>query len=372
MPQEPDSIQTASDPKGESAMITERDLKRLSRWFVWVSLLVVFLVVVGGIVRLTDSGLSIPEWPIINGSLLPPITESDWEAVYKTYHSIIEGIEVDSVYHSAYPGIIPMERFKQMFALEYFHRLLAALVGILFIILLIKVLRRKHVRGKYAVRMWFAFALLIVQGVMGGIVVKYDLQAEFLAVHLGLAFAFFGLLFWTGLALNSPPIENKNYYNRFLSRIAWTAVIVSYLQILSGGIVAGTKAGYSWNTWPKIGDYLIPPLNVLWRSYLPGLMNFIQNEIMVQFIHRWWAFAALFVIFFLAFYSLRYHISKQARHAFRLVTSLAVLQVILGILTLLLKVPAILGVIHLGIGIILFANLLYITYELKNHEVSLA
>jgi cytochrome c oxidase assembly protein subunit 15 len=372
MTQEPDSIQTTGDAKAEPRVNAERDLKHLSRWFIWVSILVVFLVVVGGIVRLTGSGLSIPEWPIINGSLLPPISESDWEAVYKTYHSVIEGVEVDSIYHSAHPGIIPLGRFKQMFAFEYFHRSVAALLGIFFIILLIKVLRRKQVRAQYAARMWFAFALLIGQSVMGGIVVKYDLQAEFLAVHLGLAFAFFGLLFWTGLALNAPPIEKKNYYNRFLSRIAWTAVVAVYLQILSGGIVAGTKAGYSWNTWPKIGDYLIPPLNVLWRSYLPGLMNFIQNEILVQFIHRWWAFAALFVIFFLVFYTLRYHISRQARYAFRLVASLAVLQVILGILTLLLKVPAVLGVIHLAVGIILFANLLYITYELKNHEVSLS
>ncbi len=342
--------------------------KKLGRWFLGVSLLVAFLVVVGGIVRLTDSGLSIPEWPIINGSLLPPMSESDWEAVYKTYHSVIEGVEVDSAYHREAPGIIPIDRFKTMFALEYFHRFLAAVLGILFLVLIFKVYRRKEMRQRFGLRMWAGFALLILQAVMGGIVVKYDLQAEFLAIHLGLAFAFFGLLFWTGISISNPPDKSRSYYNKFLNRIGWTAITFTFLQVLSGGIVAGTKAGFNWNTWPKIGDHLIPPLNVLWRSYL-GIMNFIHNEVLVQFIHRWWAFAVLIISFYIIFYSMKFHVSPRARIGLRFLASVVVLQVILGIITLLLKVPAALGVIHLGMGLVLFANLVYITYELKNHEV---
>ncbi len=345
--------------------------KNLGRWFMLVSFTVFMLVIIGGIVRLTGSGLSIPEWPVINGSLLPPMSEKSWEAVYKTYHSTIEGVEVDSVYHSAYPGIIPLGRFKQMFAIEYFHRFVAALVGILFVVLFVKVMRRREIRKRLGTRIWIAFALLILQGVMGGIVVKYDLQAEFLAVHLGLAFAFFGILLWTALDLLSPPHKEKTYYNKFLSRIAWSAVAVLFIQVLSGAVVAGTKAGFSWNTWPKIGDYLIPPASVLWRSYM-GMLNFIHNNVLVQFIHRWWAFAALVIIIFLVFYSMKFKISRGARIAFRIVTSVVALQVFLGIITLLSKVPPALGVIHLGIGLVLFANVLYITYELKNHEVRLA
>lgn len=345
--------------------------KKLGRWFMAVSFAVFVLVIIGGVVRLTGSGLSIPEWPIINGSLLPPMTDKGWEAVYKTYHSQIEGVEVDSVYHSAYPGVIPLGKFKQMFAIEYFHRFMAALVGILFIVLLVKVMRRGEIRRRFGVRIWTAFLLLILQAVMGGIVVKYDLQAEFLAVHLGLAFAFFGILFWTALDLLSPPHKEKTYYNKFLSRIALSALTVVFIQILSGAVVAGTKAGFSWNTWPKIGDYLIPPASVLWRSYL-GMLNFVHNTVLVQFIHRWWAFAALIIILFLVFYSMKFRISRGARYAFRIVTSIVALQVFLGIITLISKVPPALGVIHLSVGLILFANILYITYELKNHEVKLA
>jgi len=342
--------------------------KKLGRWFLGVSLVVAFLVVVGGIVRLTDSGLSIPEWPIINGSLLPPVSDDDWAAVYKTYHSVIEGVEVDSVHYREAPGIIPMGRFKTMFAIEYFHRFLAALVSILFVVLLIKIYRRREMRRRFAMRMWGAFILLILQAVMGGIVVKYDLQAEFLAIHLGLAFAFFGILFWTGLSLLNPPDRDRSYYNKFLNRIGWTAVSFTFLQIISGGIVAGTKAGFSWNTWPKIGDYLIPPLHVLWRSYL-GMLNFVNNEVLVQFIHRWWAFAVLIIAFYMIFYTMKYRVTRRARYALRILASVVMLQVILGIITLLLKVPAALGVIHLGVGLALFANLIFITYELKNHEV---
>ncbi|HDS02069.1 MAG TPA: heme A synthase, partial [candidate division Zixibacteria bacterium] len=351
----------------DSALTTSQDTekayppdKSLGRWFLWVSILVVFLVVIGGIVRLTDSGLSIPEWPIINGSLLPPVTDDDWEAVYKTYHSVIEGVEVDSVYHNAYPGIIPIGRFKQMFALEYFHRFVAAVLGILYLVLLIKVMRRREIRSRFGVRMWIGLALLILQAVMGGIVVKYDLQAEFLAVHLGLAFALFGLLYWTSMSLLRPPDEHKTYYNKFLSRIAWSGVAALFLQVLSGAVMAGTKAGLSWNTWPLIGDHLIPPPSVMWRSYM-GILNFIHNTVLVQFIHRWWAFAALIVIVFLVFYSLKFKVTPRCRIAFRVITSVVALQIILGIITLLTKVPPTLGVLHLTLGIILFGNMLYIT-----------
>ncbi|MBD3381033.1 MAG: hypothetical protein GF404_02430 [candidate division Zixibacteria bacterium] len=343
----------------------------LGYWFFAVSLVVVFLVIVGGIVRLTGSGLSIPEWPIVNGSLLPPITDSDWEAVYKTYHEVIEGVKVDSVYTREYPGIIPIGRFKQMFAIEYFHRFIAGLVGILYVILMVKLFRRPEHKKHFSIRIWIGLVLLILQAVMGGIVVKYDLQAEFLAVHLGLAFAFFGLLFWTALNLLAPPVKEKNYFNRFLSRIGVSAVVALFLQVLTGGVVAGTQAGLSFNTWPKIGDYLVPPLSVLWRSYMPGLENFIHNEILIQFIHRWWAFAVLIIVYFLVFYTLRFKISRQGRIGLRIGSSLIVLQIILGILTLLFKVPPALGVIHLAVGIILFGNLLYITYEFKNHAVAI-
>lgn len=360
----------AVEPPPEKITVTPQE-RKLAHWFLLVAGLVVFLVVIGGIVRLTDSGLSIPEWPIINGSLLPPLTESGWEAVYKTYHQVIEGVTVDSVYHNAAPGIIPMGRFKTMFATEYFHRFAAAFLGFMYLFLMVRVFRNTVFRKRFGVRVVLAFLLLILQGVMGGIVVKYDLQAEFLMVHLGLAFAFFGILFWSALTLYNPPQPKKNYYNKFLGRMAWSAAIAVFLQVLSGGIVAGTKAGLSFNTWPKIGDYLIPPLKVLWYSYLPGLLNLVQNEVLIQFIHRWWAFAALFIILFMVFYSLKFRISSRGRMALRIVSSLIILQVILGIFTLLFKVPAALGVIHLSVGILLFANLLYITYELKNHEVSL-
>ena len=136
--------------------------KKLGHWFLWVSIVVFLLVVIGGVVRLTGSGLSIPEWPIINGSLLPPITESDWEAVYKTYHRVIEGVEVDSVYHTAYPDIIPLGKFKSMFALEYIHRSIAAVVGILYLIVLIKVIKNAGLRKRLSRRVWLGFALLII------------------------------------------------------------------------------------------------------------------------------------------------------------------------------------------------------------------
>ncbi len=341
----------------------------LGKWFIALSQIVFLIVIVGGVVRISGSGLSIPEWPLINGTLLPPTSQADWETVYKTYHREIEGIEVPGLIHEVQPGIIPFDEFRTMFAIEYFHRFLAASFGLVFLFVFIKVMRSPVARQRYGLVSFFAACLLLAQAILGGIVVMTDLQAMLVAIHLGVAFFFFALLFWIGLSILYPAQGNLNGHNVRLSRLTIISAVLVFTQIVSGGLVAGTQAGFHLNTWPLIGDYLIPPASLLWSSSYEGLSNIMHNKLLQQFVHRWWAFVAAGAVLYLVVISIRYSISGRARFGIRALSTLIVLQLIIGIFTLLTQVQPHIAITHLAVGFLLFEVLVLLGYELRNHEV---
>lgn len=346
--------------------------RSLGWWFVALSQMVVLIVIVGGIVRLSGSGLSIPDWPLINGSLLPPSGDSEWLEVYKTYHREIEGVEVTRLIETEEPDIIPIGRFKIMFSIEYFHRTVAALLGLVFIWVAIKVWSDSSARQRYGYRMFALMMLLLVQAMLGGLVVKTDLAAVLVAIHLGIAYVFFGLLFWTGLEILYPAgKQGDSPANRSFARAGILVLGALYLQIVSGGMVAGLQAGHYLNTWPFVADHLIPPLSALWSSgYEPGILNLVRNKLLWQFFHRWWAFAAALGAIYLVFALIRYRVSARCRQGLRLMAALVSLQVLLGIITLLLQVPPTLGILHLSTAIALFMVLVLVNYELRKHAVN--
>lgn len=343
--------------------------RNLGKWFIALSQIVFVIVLVGGAVRISGSGLSIPEWPMINGTLLPPTSEQDWEAVYKTYHRVIEGIEVPGIINEAQPGIIPFGKFKTMFAVEYFHRFLAASFGLVFLFVFIKLMRSRAARARYGSVAFFAACLLLAQAVLGGMVVKTDLQAMLVAIHLGVGFFFFALLLLIGLSILYPARGPINRHNRRFAWLTMVAAVLVFTQIISGGIVAGTQAGYHLNTWPLIGDYLIPPLSLLWNSGYEGFSNILYNKLLQQFVHRWWAFAGAGMVVYLIARSFRYSVSNRARLGLRALSALMVLQIILGVFTLLTQVQSHIAISHLGTGLLLFEVLVLIGHELRNHEV---
>ncbi|MFH1069831.1 MAG: COX15/CtaA family protein [Candidatus Glassbacteria bacterium] len=343
--------------------------RKIGRWLMVLSQIVFLIVVVGGTVRLTGSGLSIPDWPLINGSLMFPASDADWLAVYRTYHREIAGVEVTRLVEEEEPGIVPIGHFKKMFAIEYFHRFLAAAFGLLFLFVFIKVVRDGPARRKFGMWMTFAFCLLLVQAMLGGLVVKTDLEAVLVAVHLGVACVFFAILFWMGLAVLFPAESRPDPGSRFFYQASVAAGLLVFTQMLSGGMVAGTLAGYHLNTWPLIGDYLVPPVTLLWSSSYAGPANLLYNKLLLQFIHRWWAFVAVAAVLYLTVKSLKVTISPRARLGMRSLSALVVLQLILGIFTLIYQVPAGLAVMHQAVGFLLFELLVLLTYEFRNHGV---
>jgi heme a synthase len=333
-------------------------LRRIASWLILLTVLVSVLILWGGIVRLSGSGLSIPEWPIINGSLLPPFTSAGWDAVYRTYYAQIHGIT-----DPAHAGGMDMSTFQRMFAIEYIHRFLAALVGIVFLAVFLRARKLPTVWPLVKKRLTAAGILLIVQAIFGGIVVKFDLHAAAVAIHLGTAFLFLSLLLWTAMNLSRHEWSELPE-RRKLRGMGWGATHTVLLQVMSGGLVAGTGAGLMLNTWPRMGSYWIPPWNLLWADwYSPAIVNVFQNQILVQFIHRWLAFVAAAAVIHLIVRMIRLPLSARGRLALRAVGSILVLQILLGIGNLLMKVPFWMAFVHLATGLTLFITLLVITHE---------
>jgi len=335
--------------------------RRVASWLFFLTLLVAILILWGGIVRLSGSGLSIPDWPLINGSLLPPLSDSDWQKVYQSYKS-----QVSNLTDPQSSIEIPLSRFKFMFAIEYIHRFLASIVGIIFLAVFILSLKIKPVWVQIRRLLITAAILLLGQAILGGVVVKKELQAELVAVHLGLAFLFFGLLLWMPLKISVTGANLSVQKKSQGTALAWITLCVVFIQIISGGLMAGTKAGLFMNTFPKMGDYLIPPLSALWSTiYETPFHNLIQNQITIQFIHRWWAILALIMIMVLVFASVGKKLSARGRIALRLVGSLAIFQLLLGIGNLMMKAPFGMSLAHLAVGLMLFGFLILITHEIK-------
>jgi len=359
----PNKITETSAPPVDLGRIQSR----LATWLIMLVLLVFVVIIWGGLVRLTGSGLSIPDWPMINGSLLPPSSNEDWQAVYARYEN-----EFYQVSDLTLPAEMPMSRFKTMFAIEYIHRSLVAIIGLLFLVVVIKSLRHKEIWRQTRGLLITTAVLLLGQAILGGVVVKQELRAELVAIHLGIAFLFLSLLLWAALRLSRPK-ENVMNSNSKLSSLAWLGVVALWIQVVIGGLTAGTKAGLIFNSFPKMGDYLIPPLNVLVSSAYGGfLANLAQNQILIQFIHRWWAFVALLFIIALVVKGMNAQLSPRGRIALRLVGTITVFQILWGILNLLLKVPVWVSLVHLGTALLIFALLILITHEARYEYVAAA
>ncbi|MBK6767326.1 MAG: COX15/CtaA family protein [bacterium] len=328
--------------------------RRLASWLLLLSMLITVLMLWGGFVRISGSGLSIPDWPLINGSLLPPFSETGWQAVFDDYKH-------------AYPNLtegMSLSTFETQFAIEYFHRFLAALVGIVYLAIFIRARKSPEVWPAVKKPLTIAGILILTQAILGGIVVKLDLAPAVLSVHLGTAYIIFAILFWQALRLSRWGDPLRTGYEK-AQRMGKEAVAATLIQVVSGGLVAGTGAGLVMNTWPKVGDHWVPPLSVLWGDwYTPAIANFWQNQILIQFFHRWWAFVVAGAVIHLIIRAMKMKLSPRGRLALRATATVLVLQILLGIGNLLMKVPPYMAVLHLAVAFLLYMILIIVTHEL--------
>ncbi len=328
--------------------------RAIALWLLVVAAMILAIVAVGGITRLTESGLSITQWKPISG-IVPPLSEAEWQAEFANYKRIPEYTQINSG--------MTLAGFKAIFFWEYLHRVLARLIGMVFALPLLWFAVRRQIPKGYGRRLVAILALGALQGTIGWWMVKSGLSQRTdvshirLATHLVTALATLAGTVWTALDLRAL------HRDRFarpapLRSVAIVALLVLFVQIILGAFTAGLDAGYAFSSWPLMGDAWFPAGG--WHAGWSVTRNAIDNPIVVQFIHRWTAFAAAAALIWLALRSSRTG-SKGPGHA---IITLVVLQILLGIATLMTGVQIAVAVAHQ-----VNAALLLIAVTVAAHQV---
>ncbi len=307
--------------------------RAVATWLLVCCALVFGLIVVGGVTRLTHSGLSITEWQPILGTL-PPLSESQWNEAFAKYQMTPEYLQVNRG--------MSIDAFKGIFWMEYVHRLLGRLVGFAFIVpLLWFVARGKLPSSPGLVPMLFGIFLLgAAQGALG----------------------WYMVMFWTALTLLRPG-GAADARMRPLFRGAVSLAALIFVMALSGGLVAGIRAGFAYNTFPLMNGHVVPP-EIMQIS--PWYMNFVNNMATVQFDHRLLAWTLL-VLVPIWWWRVRAtpEVPARARLAAHLLLAMLLAQVSLGISTLVLVVPLPLAALHQAGAVLLFAAALHAAHALR-------
>lgn len=335
--------------------------KPIAIWLLVCCALVFAMIVVGGVTRLTDSGLSIVEWQPIVGTM-PPITQQDWDVLLEKYRATPQ-------YQQVNKGM-SVDEFKTIFWWEYFHRLLGRLIGLVFFVPFVYFLWRKSIDRSLGMKLAGIFVLGGMQGFMGwymvmsGLVNDPHVSQYRLTAHLGLAFIIFAAMFWVALGLLSPQREQTqpNEQLSSLRKFAFGLSGLIFIMILSGGFVAGIRAGFAYNTFPLMAGHLIPPGMFMLE---PWYRNFFDNVTTVQFDHRLIAWLLAFLVPFFWYKSRQVALSGTTRIACHLFLLMLIIQISLGISTLLLVVPIPLAASHQGGAVVLFAASLWVSHRLR-------
>ena len=345
-----------------SASDLPRDASRaVAGWLLACCALVFAIVVVGGVTRLTRSGLSITEWQPIVGAL-PPLSPADWEAAFAKYR---DTPEYRLVNHA-----MTLAEFKGIFWWEYFHRLLGRLVGVAFLLPLLWFAARRAIPRGYGWKLAGIFALGGLQGALGWYMVRSGLVddprvSQFrLTAHLGLAFAIFAAMFWVALSLLDPArMREAGARERSARRFAYAFAALVFVMVLTGGFVAGIRAGFAYNTFPLMNGHVVPPEIMLID---PWWKNFFYNMATVQFDHRLlaWVLALAAPVLW---WKVRAAAGApaRARTGARLLLALLAVQIALGIATLVHAVPLPLAAAHQAGALLVFAAALGLAHALR-------
>lgn len=319
-------------------------------WLYVLTAMVFLMIVVGGATRLTDSGLSITEWKPIVG-IIPPLTDAAWHDAFEKYRQIPE-------YHIVNRGM-SLEAFKAIFWWEWGHRFLGRVIGIVFFVPFVWFMWMGQVPRRLAPRLVALFLLGGVQGAIGwymvrsGLIDRVDVSHYRLAVHLGVAVAILGLLLWTALDLGArASVAPKAAPGVGQHWTAAALVVLIFLQVLLGALVAGLKAGLSHNTWPLMDGALIP---AGLGAMSPWYLNAFENVLTVQFNHRVAAYAIAVAAVWHVATILRSPAGADIRFSAGVLGLGVLAQIGLGIWTLLAQVPLSLGLAHQAGAAVVFS-----------------
>jgi cytochrome c oxidase assembly protein subunit 15 len=334
-------------------------LKPVVIWLFTGCFLIFAMVVIGGITRLTHSGLSMVEWNMIVGSM-PPTTEAEWLIPFEKYKLSPEYKLINNQF--------TLEEFKSIYWWEYVHRLLGRTIGVVFIVPFFYFLIKKKFDSSLLKKMIVLLLLGAFQGVLGWFMVKSGLQKEphvshyRLAAHLISAFTVFGFTFWYALDILFPQRKPTDIHLKRLIRLSNITFAIITLQIIYGAFVAGLKAGLFYNTFPMMGTSFFPDTIT---SHSPLFINFLENPAGVQAVHRYIAYIVVVMVLYLFSQSLKITTENSIqRTAIYIVVGIVSMQFFLGVATIMLAVPVSLGVLHQVGAFALFASMLYFKHTL--------
>ena len=312
--------------------------KKIALWLFTGCFLIFGMVVIGGITRLTGSGLSITEWKPIMGAI-PPLNDEEWNIAFEKYKQIPQFQKVN--YH------FELSDFKSIFWWEFIHRLLGRLIGVVFLIPFVYFLWKKYFDSKTIRKMLFLFFLGGVQGFIGWYMVSSGLTERTsvshirLAIHLMFAFITFAYTFYYGLEFISSRKENRLQpkvasLNRFI-------FVVLCIQIVYGAFVAGLHAGKIHNTFPLMSGQVIPGGM---GAMQPFIANIFDNPVTVQFIHRLLAFTLVFLCTWLFVIARKSELSRNQRTAVNMIYAALCVQFVLGMITILTQTNIVMASLH--------------------------
>lgn len=341
--------------------------RAIATWLFFCCAMIFAMVLIGGITRLTESGLSITEWQPVTG-VLPPLSHAEWQAEFDRYKAIPQ-------YRAIHPDMT-LAAFKQIFFWEYLHRLWARLIGVVFAAPFLYFLLRGRIPWRLAPRLAGLFVLGGLQGALGWYMVKSGLSQRIevsqyrLAAHLATAVIIYAATLWVVLDLLWPRAAPAQGRARGVLRHGASIVLgLVFLTLIAGAFVAGLRAGYIDNTFPLMQGSFVPPdyapLTPLWRSWF-------EDPTTAQFDHRVLAELTWAAVVMLWLYSLHADLPRRARVALHALAVLASLQAGLGISTLLLVVPLPLAVAHQAGALLLLTAALVTRHALAAPRVDAA
>ncbi len=331
-------------------MIREDSRSQVILWLTSGCILIFLMVLIGGITRLTGSGLSMTDWKLISGSV-PPMNEAEWTESFEAYKQFPE--------YEIQPRGFSLSDYKRIFWWEYIHRALGRFIGIVFIVPFLYFLIKKKISGPLIWKLLILLCLGGLQGFFGWYMVKSGLDKDphvshyRLAIHLVTALVTFAYTFWLILSVYFP--NKLKQYSRKIHRASVFITMILFAQIIYGAFTAGLKAGLFYNTFPKMGRLWFPE-EILYME--PTYLNFIEGIAGVQFVHRYLGIA-LFVLGVVYWIMTARSKSVFIRNSGQYVMTVVFIQVVLGIFALVYQIPLFLALIHQIGAFFLLTTLVY-------------
>ena len=334
------------------------ELKYVQFWLITCCVFVFIMVFIGGLTRLTDSGLSIVEWNIFSG-IFPPLTNNDWVELFDKYKQFPEYKLVNKN--------INLYDFKFIFWMEYIHRIWGRLIFLIFLIPLIIFVKKKYISDKLKKHLVIILLLILFQGLFGwymvksGLINEPDVSHYRLSIHLLLAFIIYGYLLSLTFSIYSQKNNKKIITNKSFYIMNLVLIFLILITVFSGGMVAGLDAGLVYNTFPLMGDKFIP-LDIL--EIKPKYINFFENPVTVQFDHRILGLTTFTLIILIWFYARLMNFHSNIKTKTNILLIVVLIQVCLGITTLLSYVAIHVAIVHQLGSLVLFTISIWILKSL--------